>query len=114
VEIPLSFAAVTRGGGKQGSLSNVELRKVGACQQIYDAAAIDPLSLPEDPGFDPAAGILRFEFINCTNATVQIIFHDETFAGDWRFRRYGPASVANATTLQWLSMGNAAARVGNT
>lgn len=112
-EIPSAFGAGARGGSKQGTLSNVELLRVGACQQVYDAAAIDPLSLPEDDGLDPVAGILRFEFVGCTNATVQIIFHDEVFGPDWRFRRYGPASVGNPTTLGWLNMGNAAVRSGN-
>ena len=103
-----------RGGDRQGTLSNTELIIRGsACQQAYDVAAIDPLSLPDDPDYTPAAGLLRFEFIDCTTASVQIAFHDETFGPDWRFRRYGPASTANVLTLGWLGMGTAATRAGN-
>ena len=112
-EIPVAFTGTQRGGGRQGTLTNTGLRQGTACQQVFDTAAIDPQSLPEDEGLIPSAGLLRFEFVDCTNATVQLIFHDETFGPDWRFRRYGPASAANVLTLQWLSMGNAAVRSGN-
>ena len=114
-EIPAGLLPVQeRGGGRQGTLSNTELAIRGSnCQQAYDVAAIDPESLPEDPDFQPRAGLIRFEFIDCSAATVAIAFHDESFAGDWRFRRYGPANTANVLTLGWLGMGTAATRVGN-
>ncbi|HWS26938.1 MAG TPA: hypothetical protein VN259_10260, partial [Xanthomonadales bacterium] len=103
-----------RGGSREGTVSNTELIiRGGACLQAYDVAAIDPLSLPDDPDFTPAAGLLRFEFIDCTTASVRIAFHDETFGPDWRFRRYGPANTANVLTLGWLGMGNSATRAGN-
>lgn len=115
LEIPAEFLP-SRGGGKQGTVSNTELGigRGSNCAQAYDAAAIDPQSLPDDPDFSPDAGLLRFEFIDCTAATVAIAFHDEVFGLDWRFRRYGPGSSANVLTLGWLSMGSAATRVGNT
>lgn len=114
-EIPVSLLPqLERGGSRDGTLSNTELIIRGsACQQAYDVAAIDPLSLPDDPDFTPAAGLLRFEFIDCTSASVRIAFHDESFGPDWRFRRYGPANTANVLTLGWLGMGTAATRVGN-
>lgn len=114
IEIPSGFLPL-RGGDRQGTISNTELgiERGGNCAQAYDAAAIDPLSLPDDPDFTPDAGLLRFEFIDCTLATVEVVFHDEVFGSDWRFRRYGPGSTANVLTLAWLSMGNAATRVGN-
>jgi len=65
-----------------------------------------------DPGFTPDAGLIRFEFINCTNAQVLATFHDQSFGPGWVFRRFGPALSGNALTLQWLGMGNAAVRNG--
>lgn len=114
-EIPAELLpGAARGGSRQGTVSNTELViRGGSCQQVYDVAAIDPQSLPEDPDFAPNAGLLRFEFIDCPAVTVRIAFHDETFGPDWRFRRYGPSSSANVLTLGWIGMGAAATRVGN-
>jgi photosystem II stability/assembly factor-like uncharacterized protein len=114
-EIPASLLPLSqRGGGRQGTISNTELIIRGSsCQQVYDVAAIDPEGLPEDPDFEPSAGLMRFEFVDCPAATVRIAFHDETFGQEWRFRRYGPSSSANVLTLGWLGMGAAASRAGN-
>ncbi len=101
-----------KGTSKESTISNLELRGVGACQQIFDAASIDPLSLPVDIGFAADAGLMRFEFINCTNAQVEVIFHDESFNADWSFRRYGPVTAGNPLGLQWMGMGNGAVRIG--
>ncbi len=106
--------APARGGSRQGTVSNTELSIRGSsCEQVYDVAAIDPESLPEDPDFEPNAGLIRFEFIDCPAAMVRIAFHDEAFGPEWRFRRYGPLSSANVLTLGWLGMGTAASRAGN-
>ncbi len=113
----ITIADVNPGAAKGGSgsttISNIDLRKAGSsCQQIFDATSVDPELLPEDPGYLPNAGLIRFEFINCTTAQVLATFHAETFGPDWVFRRFGPATSGNALTLQWLGMGNGAIRNG--
>lgn len=103
--------AQVRGGDRQGTLSNTELIRASGCQQIYDVAAIEPTSIPADADFEPRAGLIRFEYIDCLAVTARIAFHDESFGADWRFRRYGPASAANVLTLGWLETD--AVRAGN-
>ena len=113
-EIPLALLPLAaRGGSRQGTVSNTDLRVIegGACQQVYDTAAIDPLALPGDPGFAAEAGVVRFEYIGCTTVNVRLTFHDESFGPDWRLRRYGPITAANVLTLGWLNQ--AATRNGN-
>ena len=112
-EIPAALLPVAaRGTGREGTVSNTDLAiEGGGCQQVYDTAAIDPLALPDDPGFAAEAGVVRFEYIGCTTVNVRLTFHDETFGPDWRLRRYGPITAANVLTLGWLNQ--AATRNGN-
>lgn len=115
-EIPQALLPI-EGTAKQGTLSNTELflGEGGGCQQVHDVAAIDPGQLPTDPGYRVDAGLLRFEFVDCTVLQAELIFHNESFGPDWRFRRFGPTSAGNVLTLDWFSPGaTAATRVGNT
>ena len=113
-EIPAVLLPLAeRGGSREGTVSNTDLRApAGGCSQVYDTAAIDPLALPDDPGFAAEAGVVRFEFIGCTSISVQLRFHDEMFGADWRLRRYGPLNAGNVLTLAWMNQ--AATRNGNT
>ncbi|MCC6592146.1 MAG: hypothetical protein IT479_02635 [Xanthomonadales bacterium] len=115
-EIPADFLGVFRGGNRKGTVSDSELdiEGGGGCQEVRDVAAIDPLGLPEDLDWSADAGIVRFEYIDCTAIDVELRFHDEVFGPEWRFRRFGPGAAANVLTLGWLSMGNSASRSGNT
>lgn len=105
-EIPNAFLPqATRGGAREGTVSNTELSigEGSGCTQVYDAAAVDPLSLPDDGDYQPAAGVVRFEFIGCTQLQVGLIFHGQTFGPDWVLRRYGPTNAGNVLSFNWFS-----------
>lgn len=94
-----------RGGAREGTVSNTELSagEGSSCTQVYDAAAIDPLTLPDDGDYQASAGLVRFEFIGCPQLQVALTFHDQTFGPEWTFRRFGPTSTANVLTFNWFS-----------
>lgn len=116
-EIPLGLLPV-EGTAKQGTLSNTELflgEGGGNCQQVHDVAAIDPALLPVDPGYRPDAGLVRFEFVDCSVLQAKLTFHNESFGPDWQFRRFGPTTADNVLTLDWFSpVPTAVSRTGNT
>lgn len=99
------------GGTTTTTIGNVDLFRGsgGACTQIYDAHAVDPLTLPiDDFNPQPRGGLIRFELFDCSQAVIEVFFHGETYPPGSRFRRFGPTSIGNALSFDWFDMGNAA------
>ncbi len=102
-------SAAKGGKSKQGTLSDIELLLGdGNCEQLVDAHFVDIDELPSDPQFSPFPLAIRFEHVECLNATMQLILHGEDLSsGQWVLRRYGPLSVGNPLTLQWHTVNGA-------
>jgi hypothetical protein len=86
------------------------------CSTLEEVVAVAPASLPTDPsGRDYSFGLVEF-VLPCESAEVSVIFHDATDAEFSRstYRKYGPITPGDSSTIDWYDFSEFASNTGNT
>jgi hypothetical protein len=86
------------------------------CSTLEEVVAVALSSLPSDPsGRDYPFGLVEF-VLPCESAQVSVIFHDATggeFSGS-TYRKYGPVTPGDSSTINWYDFSGFASNTGNT
>jgi photosystem II stability/assembly factor-like uncharacterized protein len=74
----------------------------GSCANLEDVQALTGIDVPADAHRSFDYGILRFDIVDCNQATVKIIYHGATNFNDpnWAIRIYAP-QISGTTEFQW-------------
>lgn len=84
----------------------------GDCTQINDASTYNAGDVgPEETSLVYPLGVIRFELLNCTRATVNVRYHNQSFDSSYRFRNFGPETIGNPNSVAWRDVN--ATRNGN-
>lgn len=91
----------------------------GQCKQIVDMTRFDSLKRGHDYLQNGTLehvypnDLLRFEIQECSEAKVDLAFHDKSFADQygWSFRMHGPSTPGDDKTMGWHALGEVAERV---
>ncbi len=77
---------------------------VGSCASLEDVHAVTEQNIPTDPPRPFNFGVLRFEIIDCQEASVKFIFHGATSfpANQWGIRIFAPV-VSGSLAFKWQS-----------
>jgi photosystem II stability/assembly factor-like uncharacterized protein len=89
----------SRGGDGYIAVELVPL--AGACTRLENTHTLPADSFPADPGRDAVHGLIRLDIGDCTQARLELTFHDATFDGAFVFRIYAPLTPDQTHTYAW-------------